>query len=270
MCLPRFRRGMGADFELTFLGTGTSVGVPVIGCNCRVCTSSDPRNVRTRASIHVRAGRTELLVDSGPDLREQALREKLTRLDAVLYTHGHVDHVAGFDELRAFCWHRDSPLPLHATPGCMATLQQMFGWAFRPKNQYRGYVKPDPRIINGPFTIGTIEITPLPVVHASVETVGFLFTTPGAPSSAYLPDVKAIPEPTRDLIRGVDLLIIDALRPADHPTHMSLSEALATIDDLSPARALLTHLGHENDHAALAESLPSHIGVACDGLRISA
>jgi len=209
-------------------------------------------------------------VDSGPDLREQALRERLTRLDAVLYTHGHVDHVAGFDELRAFCWHRESPLPLHATPGCMATLQQMFGWAFRADNRHRGYVKPDPRIIEGPFTIGPLEITPLPVVHASVETIGFLFVAPGAPSTVYLPDVKEIPLPTRDLIRGVDLLIIDALRPADHPTHMSLPEALATIEELAPSRALLTHLGHENDHASLARSLPPDIGVACDGMRISA
>lgn len=268
--LPASRRGMGADFELTFLGTGTSVGVPVIGCDCPVCTSGDPRNNRTRASIHVRLGGVGLLVDSGPDLREQALREKLTRLDAVVYTHGHADHVVGFDELRAFCWHRDSPLPLHATPGCMATLRTMFGWAFQPENQYRGYVKPDPRIIDGPFALGALEITPLPVLHASVETVGFLFSAPGAPSTAYLPDVKVIPGATRDLIRGVDILIIDALRPGDHPTHMSLPEALATIDDLSPARAWLTHLGHENDHAALADSLPERIGVAWDGLRIRA
>jgi len=113
---------MSSAFELTFLGTGTSVGVPVIGCGCPVCTSDDPRNHRPRSSIHLRAGEVELLVDSGPDLREQALRERLQRLDAVLYTHGHLDHVAGFDELRAFCWRRDSPLPMHAGADTLAPL----------------------------------------------------------------------------------------------------------------------------------------------------
>jgi phosphoribosyl 1,2-cyclic phosphate phosphodiesterase len=121
---------MAADFELTFLGTGTSVGVPVIGCPCRVCHSEDPRNKRTRSSVQIRSGELSILVDSGPDLREQALRERLTKVDAVLYTHSHVDHVVGFDELRAFCWHREGPLPLHATAECMATIKNMFGWAF--------------------------------------------------------------------------------------------------------------------------------------------
>ena len=259
---------MAADFELTFLGTGTSVGIPVIGCACPVCTSADPRDTRTRSSVHLRAGSLGVLVDSGPDLRQQALREQLLRLDAVLYTHAHVDHVAGFDELRAFCWHRDAPLPMHGSRETLDTLRTMFGWAFSGKNLYRGYVKPDPVEIDGPFRLGRLQVTPLPVDHAAIDTLGFLFEYPGNPPLAYIPDVKHIPEPTVDLIRNIDLLVIDALRPGAHPTHMSTGEALAAIERCGAARAWLTHLGHDNSHAALEASLPPHVRVAHDGLRI--
>lgn len=259
---------MAADFELTFLGTGTSVGVPVIGCDCPVCTSSDLRNRRTRSSIHVQFGETRLLVDSGPDLREQALRENLREIDAVLYTHGHVDHVAGFDELRAFCWRRETPLPMHGNGETLDILKTMFGWAFSPDNVYRGYVKPEAIEIEGPFHYGELRISPLPVVHGRVETSGFLFEHPGSPTLAYIPDVKEVPTATMDLIQNVDLLVIDALRPASHPTHLSVGEALAVIEASSAQRAWLTHLGHENDHPALEASLPPHVRVAYDGLRI--
>ena len=257
-----------AGLSMTLLGTGTSVGVPVIGCSCPVCVSAEPRNKRLRASALVRAGEVAVLVDSGPDLRQQALREGFRALDAVVYSHAHLDHVAGFDELRAFCWKKDGPLPLHATRQCMETLKAMFGWAFSPDNDYKGYVKPDGRLIDGPFRYGELEITPLPVEHAAVETVGFRFQYPGARSIAYLPDVKRIPAETMRLLRGVDVLVVDALRPADHPTHFSLGEALETIRRLAPAEAWLTHLGHENEHAALEASLPPGVRVAWDGLRI--
>ena len=167
-----------ADVSFTFLGTGTSVGVPVIGCGCVVCTSEDPRNRRLRSSVVVRAGGKTVLVDSGPDLRMQALREGLKEIDAIVYTHAHLDHVAGFDELRAFCWRRVEPLPLHATEECLGTLKNMYGWAFSEDNHYRGYVRPDARVIDGPFVIGDLRITPLPVEHAALETVGFLFGYP--------------------------------------------------------------------------------------------
>jgi phosphoribosyl 1,2-cyclic phosphate phosphodiesterase len=254
--------------SLTFLGTGTSVGVPVIGCDCDVCQSTDPKNNRTRASVIYQAGPLTLLVDSGPDLREQALRENLRCVDAVLYTHAHLDHVTGFDELRAFCWKRDSPLPLHATEECLATLKQMFGWAFSPENIHRGYIKPAPNIIDGPFFYQETRITPLPVEHAAVETIGFLFETPNARSVAYLPDVKRIPSDTMALIQDVDVLIVDSLRPSAHPTHFGLDEALAAIRASNARQAWLTHLGHENNHAILDSSLPPNVRVAWDGLRI--
>ena len=258
-----------AGFSMTLLGTGTSTGVPVIGCGCPVCGSADSRNRRLRSSALVRAGEVAVLVDSGPDLRQQALRERFCALDAVVYTHAHLDHVAGFDELRAFCWRKDGPLPLHATAPCMASLKAMFGWAFSPENDANtGYVKPAARVIDGPFTYGGLTITPLPVEHAAVETVGFLFASPGARRIAYLPDVKRIPEETGRLLHGVDVLVVDALRPQPHPTHFSLDEALATIRDVECGEAWLTHLGHENDHERLEAGLPPGVRVAWDGVRI--
>jgi len=259
---------MAEDFTLTFLGTGTSTGVPVIGCDCPTCVSADPRNNRTRSSILLRTPEVALLIDSGPDLRQQALRENLRSLDAVLYTHGHLDHVTGFDDLRAFCWYRDGALPTHATPGCMDILKSMFGWAFDPANTYRGYVKPDPQIIDGPFFYGNLRITPLPVEHAAVETIGFLFEYPGHRSVAYFPDVKSFPEATLQAIRGVDVLIVDALRPGFHPTHLSNDEALEAIASIEAREGWLTHIGHDNEHEALETTLPRHVKVAYDGLKL--
>jgi phosphoribosyl 1,2-cyclic phosphate phosphodiesterase len=255
-----------AALHFTFLGTATSVGVPVIGCDCGVCQSDDPRNRRTRASLHVRTPEVSLLVDTGPDLREQALRENLRVVDAVLYTHAHLDHIAGFDELRAFCWHRDEPLPLHATPACLASLRHMFGWAFAPAQVHRGYVRPDPREIHGAFAYGKLRITPLPVEHGATETIGFLFAYPGAPTLAYVPDVKAFPPATAELIAGVDILILDALRPAGHVTHMSLAEALAFAATSRAGDVWLTHLSHEMDARTLDAQLPDHVRAAYDGL----
>lgn len=258
---------MAGLLEITFLGTGTSVGIPVIGCDCAVCTSADPRNQRTRSSILVRTPEVTLLVDSGPDLRQQALREGLRAIDAVIYTHAHVDHVAGFDELRAFCWHRELPLPLHATAGCMDTLKQMFGWAFTG-HHHPGYVYPNPRIIDGPIHYGHLTITPLPVQHAAVETIGFLFEYPGSERVAYIPDVKSIPDATKAMLVHIDVLIIDALRPVPHPTHLSLPESLATIAELRAQRAWLTHVSHSCEHEATELTLPDQVRVAYDGLSV--
>ena len=259
----------GTGLELLFLGTGTSVGVPVIGCKCPVCASDDIRNRRTRSSILLRTSEHILLVDSGPDLREQSLREDLDRVDAVLYTHSHVDHVVGFDELRAFCWRRKSPLPLHASRETLEALKRMFAWAFDAGNTYPGYVRPQPVELGGAFCYGDLKITPLPVIHGSVETHGYLFEHPSAPAAAYIPDVKSLPDATRTLLQGIEILIIDALRPREHPTHLSNDESIALIEELGAKRAWLTHLGHENDHHQLEATLPDHIRIAYDGLNLS-
>ncbi len=253
----------------TLLGTGTSVGVPVIGCHCPVCTSGHPGNQRTRSSLHLQMPGLSVLVDSGPDLRQQALREDLHTIDAVLYTHSHLDHVAGFDELRAFCWHREDPLPLHAGPETLEALTRMFPWAM--SNTSPNYVRPAPRLIEGPFKLGDLAVTPVPVVHPSVETFGFRFDLPTGQALAYLSDVKEIPPSSLSLLEGLEVLIIDALRPKPHLTHMNVEESLAAIARIQPARALLTHLAHEIDYRSAANDLdlPEAVTVACDGLRLS-
>lgn len=254
------------SLQIIFLGTGTSVGVPVIGCQCAVCSSTDPRNNRTRSSILISTPEVKLLIDSGPDLREQALREKISEIDAVIYTHSHLDHVAGFDEMRAFCWKHDSPLPLYATGSTLAVLKNMFGWAFHEDNTYRGYIKPDPQVITSPFHVGDLSVTPLPVLHGNVETIGLLFETTAGTRISYVPDVKIIPEDTLGLMENLDLLIIDALRDVPHATHLSVAEACAISASLSPKKTLLTHLSHDLDHAELAARLPEQISAAYDGM----
>ena len=254
---------------LTFLGTGTSVGVPVIGCVCPVCKSSDPHNNRTRSSVLVSTGQATVLVDSGPDLREQALREDISSIDAVVYTHSHLDHVVGFDEMRAFCWGKPDPLPLYATEFCLGVLKTMFGWAFADENNNIGYVRPSPKPITSEFRIGDLTIRPLPVIHGSVETIGLLFETAKNFRVAYLPDVKTIPDSTMVMMENLDLLIIDALRDTPHTTHLSLAEALAISESLSPRKTLLTHISHDFDHAELSARLPDHVAVAHDGLQIT-
>ena len=259
---------MKPEICLTFLGTSTSTGVPVIGCRCATCTSSDPKLKRTRSSIHLQTPEHSILVDTGPDLREQALRENLTRVDSVLYTHAHLDHVTGFDELRAFCWHRDEPLPVYGSPACLGEIKRIYQWAFLPSNTYRGYVRPEAVETKSPFSMGELLITPVAVEHGNIDTQGYRFDYPGAPSIAYLPDVKAIPASSVPLLKGIDVLIIDALRERDHPTHMNIQEAISTANALKAGDIYLTHLSHELDVARTLGELPEHFHIAHDGLKL--
>jgi len=257
------------ETSLTFLGTSTSTGVPVIGCRCDVCSSGDPRLTRTRSSIHIQTPEFSVLVDSGPDLREQALREKLDQVDAVLYTHAHLDHITGFDELRAYCWHRDAPLPLYGSSECLGEIKRIFSWAFLPTNIYRGYVKPDPIETDGPFTIGKLTVTPVPVNHGNVVTQGYRFDYPGTPSIAYLPDVKTIPEESWYLIEDIHVLIIDSLHRREHATHMNFTEAMETGHKLRAKNVYLTHLSHELDVNEAMDELPENFQFAYDGLKLN-
>lgn len=257
-----------SQLRVTFLGTGTSTGVPVIGCDCDVCCSTDPRNQRFRSSLWVQTERVSLLVDAGPDLRMQALRAKMNQVDAVLYTHGHMDHVVGFDELRAYCWHRDTPLPLYANQGCMEQLRTMFAWAFADTNIYRGYIKPGPVVFDGVFAIEEIEITPLPVLHGTVETHGFLFRKAGHRSLAYMSDVKRVSAEAMAAMQGCDVLVVDALHHRSHPTHMNVTEAMEVIEQVQPKLAYLTHCSHEIDHGELEKTLPANVRIAYDTLTI--
>jgi len=259
---------MSSEARFLFLGCSTSVGVPVIGCDCEVCLSSDPKNHRTRSSVYLEGDFGSILVDSGPDLHQQALRENLRKVDSVLYTHPHVDHVAGFDELRAFCWRREDDLPLYGSPETLETLKQMYPWAFAAEGTASGYVKAELRPFEGPFEIGTLTITPVEVEHGRVRTHGFRFDY-GNNSIAYISDVKTIPESSMELIKGVQTLVIDGLRYTPHPTHMNIEEAVATSLLLEPKQTYLTHLGHEIDYERTNAELPENIHLAYDGLTLT-
>lgn len=258
-----------AALTITFLGTGTSQGVPVIGCDCRVCGSTDARDKRTRSSIYVETPEAAWVVDTGPDFRTQALRENVRRVDAVVYTHSHTDHVMGFDDLRPFCAD-GREMPVYASPETMRDLERVFVFAFNGENRWPGYMRPDPRLIAGPFTIGATELTPLPVRHGRAQVNGYLFSRDGKALAAYLSDCKEVPPAAIERMRGVPHLIVDALRHKPHPTHMNIGEALALAEKVGPAQTWFTHLCHDLMHAEIEAELPAGVRVAFDGMKIEA
>lgn len=254
--------------KVLFLGSGTSTGVPVIGCSCPVCTSSHPRNKRLRSSVLVQTATTTILVDSCPDLRMQALRYNITAIDAVIYTHEHLDHTAGFDEMRAFCWHRQERLPLFAGEACLAQLRRMFGWAFDESNTYQGYIRPAAHAHMGqPFVVGDIEVTPVPVIHATVETYGYVFRA-GGKSFGYVPDIVALPETSAPLLMRLNVLAMDGLCFPPHRTHLTIDQNIELMRRLAPKLGLVTHCGHRVEYEALKEYLPSFMIPAYDGLEV--
>ena len=254
--------------KVVFLGSGTSTGVPVIGCQCPVCLSDNPRNKRLRSSVLVQSDTTTLLVDSCPDLRVQALRHGLTAIDGVIYTHEHLDHTVGFDEMRAFCWRRTERLPLYAGTACLAQLRCMFAWAFSEQNTYQGYIRPAAHDHGGkPFGIGDIEVTPVPVVHATVETFGYVFRC-GDSSFGYVPDIQELPDSSRSLLSGLKALAMDGLRHRPHRTHFHVAQTVDEMLRLQPCRGFITHCGHEVDYDELQSMLPDFMAPAYDGLEV--
>jgi phosphoribosyl 1,2-cyclic phosphate phosphodiesterase len=206
-------------------------------------------------------------VDTGPDFRAQALRENIRRMDAVIYTHAHTDHVMGFDDLRPFCF-GGKKLPIYASAPTMATIQKSFAFAFVDDPRSLGYLRPAPHIIDSPFTLGSTTITPLPVPHGRVMTFGYLFTRGGRKLAAYLSDCKEVPPPVMAEIEGVEALILDALRHKEHSTHMNVAEALAVAEKVRAPQTWFTHLCHELGHAGLECTLPSGVRIAYDGLKL--
>ena len=254
-----------AKLRVTFLGTGTSQGVPRIGCDCEVCLSKDPRDNRTRCSIYVESPEASWIVDTGADFRTQCLREKVCRVDAVLYTHAHADHIMGFDDLRPFC-RTGEVIPIYGSEATLAQMADVFAFAFRPPARIPGYVHPEPKVVSGAFSLGEFQIKPLALPHGRTTSTGYLFQLGGESVFAYLTDCNIVPPEVVAEVAGVRHLVIDALRERPHPTHLSISEALAVIEKVQPSRAWLTHLCHEHLHADLDAALPETVRVAYDGL----
>ena len=257
-----------ADFlgQLIFLGTGTSVGVPSIGCGCATCTSDNPKNKRLRCALAMGLPEGNLLVDSPPDLRTQLLRERIGLIHAVLYTHDHADHVFGLDDLRVFPYYLGHSLPVYCEDFVEARIRKSFDYAFAPNAAALGTGVPQldfRRIASEPFAALGQRVTPLRLIHGRFRVLGFRFG-----NVAYCTDTNEIPEASRALLQDLDVLILDALRPRPHPTHFSLDEAIAVARQLRPKRTLFTHMSHDIEHEGVSAMLPPGIELAYDGLRI--
>lgn len=252
---------------MILLGTGTSHGVPVIGCRCPVCQSDNPRNNRTRTGVAVRLDAGTFLIDTPPELRIQLLRERIDLVQAVIYTHSHADHLFGLDDLRLFGYHLRRPIPLYCEAAVERQIRAAFSYAFTP---------PDPdlhhgalpqleisRIDDAPFAVLGEQVTPIRLLHGKLEVFGFRIR-----NVAFCTDVSFMPEASYSLLEGLDVLIIDALRDAPHATHFGIPQALAVIERVRPRRAFLTHLSHHLDYEATNARLPAGVELAYDGLRV--
>ena len=270
---------MSVVFRLRFLGTGTSTGVPMVGCDCPVCQSADPLNHRLRSSAYLSAGDLRILIDTSPDFRQQALRADIRHVDALLITHAHVDHLFGLDDIRRInTVQGGAALPLYANSSALDDIRRIFDYIFKPNVPGTYRPKLDLRPSDAPFSIPAhpedghpLRITPFEVTHGWTRTQGFRFDYAGR-SLAYMPDLNGLPDESRAVIRGVGVLVLDTLRRRPHPTHLSLDESLAIIDDVRPGRAYLTHLCHDLDHRALTDELDArglpNVRPAYDGLEI--
>lgn len=248
--------------KITILGSGTSTGVPMVGCHCQVCGSTDPRDKRTRASILVESGGERILVDTSTDLRAQALREGIPQIDAVLLTHTHADHIHGIDDLRGFHFIHRRIIPCYGSPETMEKVSSNFAYIFEGlcSEGYSPLLESFP--VEDTFDLFGCRIVPVPILHGSFHATGYRFD-----NAAYLTDCSEIPEQSLALLEGLDLLIIDALRFSPHPNHFNIEGALQVVKTLQPRRTLLTHLTHEVRQKD-GEKLPPGVEFAYDGLTV--
>jgi phosphoribosyl 1,2-cyclic phosphate phosphodiesterase len=251
--------------RITVLGSGTSMGVPTIGCHCDVCSSNDPRDNRLRPSILVRYGGRNVLIDTTPDFRTQALRAKLNRLDAILFTHEHADHIMGLDDVRPFNFRQKGSIPIFGSEETLAAIRRTFQYIFNDDLPESSIPNLETHALDGStFNLFGLEIRPLRLLHGRCVVYGYRFGT-----AAYLTDHNEIPAETLQHLSGLDVLFLDALRHKPHPTHSTVARSMAYAEQLNPRRTYFTHICHELPHARTENALPPHIRLAYDGLEIT-
>ncbi|MDG1097218.1 MAG: MBL fold metallo-hydrolase [Methylophilaceae bacterium] len=251
--------------QLTILGAGSSAGTPAIGCQCDTCTSDDPRNKRTRCSSIITLDTGEnILIDTGPDLRLQALREGITNIGAVLYTHTHADHLHGIDDLRGFCQVNRKQIPLYSYKEAAEHIKAKFGYTLRKPCDFWDLPVLSINEVNAPFDLFGTTVTPIPIMHGRIQIFGYRIG-----NIAYMTDVSAIPEYSFALLENLDLLLIDCLRVKEHPTHINIEQSLAYIGQIKAKQSVLIHMTHELEYKALAKMLPKNVSVGYDGLKIN-
>jgi phosphoribosyl 1,2-cyclic phosphate phosphodiesterase len=248
---------------LTVLGSGTSMGVPTVGCGCPVCRSDNPFNKRTRPSVLLRYDDRSVVIDTTPDFRTQALRADLRRLDAVLLTHAHADHILGLDDIRPFNIFQRGAIPVYGNSPALDAVKRTFFYIFDGKEAISALPLVNLQLLEGPVDLFGLRVTPVPVMHGELEVLGFRFGR-----CAYLTDFSSIPESSAPLLEDLDILFLDALRHVPHPTHCTVEQALEYVNRLRPRRAFFTHICHDLEHEATNAALPAHVRLAYDGLQM--
>jgi phosphoribosyl 1,2-cyclic phosphate phosphodiesterase len=249
---------------LTVLGSGTSMGVPTIGCDCPVCCSSDPRDRRTRPSVLIEYDGRAVLIDTTPDFRQQAIRENIRSLDAVLYTHSHADHILGIDDLRPLSFrHKPGRLPLYAHPEVVAFIGNMFRYIFDADYKFGGLAQVELKPLDRPLELFGARFEPVTVIHGETEIFGFRFG-----SAAYLTDHSLVPEVSFQQLQNLDILFLDALRHKPHPTHSTVENSLRIVERVKPRRAFFTHICHDLGHEATNAVLPANVRLSYDGMKL--